>query len=396
MAVFEMRSQLTPEERLYKRKLIMGDVAAILTLFAITVALAVMTYFLFNSFSRRRQALARTWLEEGEKAMATGRPEEAVDFFRSALEYGPAQRDAEIKLAMALAAAGRRAEAVSYFNALLESEPGNGQINLQLARIAVEEHHESRAIQDYQRALDGTWEGDGYDRRRAVRLELARYLIGIRDFARARTQLLIASGNAPDEPNVKLEIAGLMEQAQDPSDALDIYRTLAEQKPSRIEALEGAARVSLAMGRFKQARGYLEEVVRHPNFPSQPESARSTYQEMLSEADQLLNLYPAADLRVDERATRILHAATVAQARLAACSADAPQNPSLADLSSKWKQVPAKLKPTDLAREPQLEQSMMTLVYRTEEETEQLCGPPTGEDLLYLKIAQSPLAAGQQ
>ena len=267
MVVFEWRSSLTAEERQYKRKLIIRDVIALVGLFAITAALAVLTYFLFNSFLRRRQLLAQTWLQEGEKAIATGHPDEAVDDFRSALEYGPVQRETEARLAMALSAAGRQQEAVSYFNTLLESEPGNGQINLELARIAAKQGNESRAIEYYQRALDGTWDGDGYSRRRVVRLELARYLIGVGDFSRARTQLLIAAGNAPDDPDIKMEIAGLMEKSQALSEALDIYRSIAEQKPDRIDALEGAGRVALAMGRFNVARAYLEEAVKHTASP---------------------------------------------------------------------------------------------------------------------------------
>ncbi|MBV8113424.1 MAG: tetratricopeptide repeat protein [Silvibacterium sp.] len=397
MAVFELRSPLTPEERLYKRKLIFRDVIALVSLFVITVALAVLTYLLFNSFLRRRQALTQTWLLEGEKAMATGRPKEAVDAYRSALEYGPLQRETEAKLAMALSAAGHQQEAVSYFDTLLESEPGNGQINLALARIATKQGNESRAIEYYQRALDGTWEGDGYARRRTVRLELARYFIGVVDYPRARTQLLIVAGNAPDDPDIRMEIAGLMEKAQAPSDALEIYRSIAEQKPDRIDALEGAGRVALALGRFGLARAYLEEAVRHAGFASQPDPVQSQYREMLADATQLLDLYPGTDLKVGERAQRILHAATVAQTRLNVCLGNGKvSDPQVAGLAAKWQQVPTKLTPTDLARQPQLEQSIMALVYTTELETERACGPPNGEDLLYLKIAKSPLVAEQQ
>ncbi|HTD54044.1 MAG TPA: tetratricopeptide repeat protein, partial [Silvibacterium sp.] len=190
---------------------------------------------------------------------------------------------------------------------------------------------------------------------------------------------------------------GLMEKAQDPTDALEIYRNIAEQKPERIEAVEGAARVALAMGHFSAARAYLEEAVRHADFASQPESVQSQYRQMLANTIQLLNLYPGTNLEVGERAQRILHASTVAQERLTGCMAQGKVNdPQLAGLAAKWQQIPAKLKPGDLARAPQLEQSIMNLVYATEIETEGICGTPTDEDLLYLKIAKSPLPAGQQ
>src|SRR5271168_2130777 len=116
MAAFDLQSPLTTEERLYKRKLIVRDVVSLLGLFAITVVLAVLTYFLFNSFSKRRQELAKSWLAAGEKAISSGHPDQAVEAFHSALEYDPGQRETEVKLAMALADAGRTEEATLYFN----------------------------------------------------------------------------------------------------------------------------------------------------------------------------------------------------------------------------------------------------------------------------------------
>lgn len=397
MAVFELRSPLTAEERQYKRKLIFRDLVALLSLFVITAALAVATYFLFNSFSRRRQSLAERWLERGELAMSNGHPQQAVDAYRSALEYDPGRRDTEIKLAMALSAAGRAEEAVSYFNTLLESEPGNGLINLELARLAVKQGNKSRAVEYYQRALDGRWQGDGYERRRAVRLELVRYLIDRKDYPKARTQLLVAEGNAPDDPKVKLEIARLMEEAQDPADALEIYRNMAERKPCPIEALEGAGRVAFALGHFQLALAYIEKALSHPDFASQPESVQTSNRELLAATGRVLDLFPGTDLPAKERALRVLHAAEVAKGRLEACSMNTHATPaSLADLASKWQQVPPRLTPLALARDPQMEQTIMNLVFDTEKQTVTACGAPGGEDALLLKLAQSPLGVEPQ
>jgi len=399
MAVFELGSPLTTEERLYKRRLILHDVLSLFGLFLITVALAVATYLLFNSFSKRRQQLARDWQRAGNKAMSNGHPEEAVEAFRSALEYDPNQRDTEIKLAMALAAAGHTDQAISYFNTLLESEPGNGLINLELARLAAKQGNESRGVEYYQRALDGTWQGDGYERRRAVRLELARYLIDRKDYGKARTELLIAAGNAPDDPKVKLEIAGMMEEAQDPTDALEIYRALADQRHCPIGAVEGAARVAFQLGQFKLAREYFARVVSHPDFASAPQAVQETTRNLLSEATDLLNLFPSTDLGEKERAERILHAEKVARDRFDSCSKGNPAPAAttpLTDLTAKWQQVPPKLTATKLAGDPQLERTIISLVFDTEKQTAQACGAPTGEDALLLKIAQSPSAVEQQ
>src|SRR5581483_2433209 len=148
----------------------------------------------------------------------SGHPKEAVDALRSALAYVPS-RDSEIELATALAAAGRTQEAMAYFNTLWESAPGDGTINLQLARLYVRVGNEKLAVLHYRSALDGTWQGNGYDRRREIRLEMSRYLLSRHEVDEARTQILIANSNAPDDPAIKIEIAGLLEQANDPQSA---------------------------------------------------------------------------------------------------------------------------------------------------------------------------------
>ncbi|MGC2544239.1 MAG: tetratricopeptide repeat protein, partial [Silvibacterium sp.] len=181
-----------------KRKLMVRDSIALFSLFVITVVLAALTYFLFNSFSRHRDVLARRWQANGERALSSGHPEQAVQALRSALEYAPDRRDIEIELASALAAAGQNREATAYFNSLLETQPGNGLIHLQLARLAAREGNATLAEEHYQRALDGTWQGDGYLRRLSVRMELAGYLISRKNYGQAVTELRTASGNAPN------------------------------------------------------------------------------------------------------------------------------------------------------------------------------------------------------
>ena len=164
----------------------------------------------------------------------------------------------EIELATALAQAGKDQEATAYFTTLRESAPGDGTINLELARLAARAGNESEAILYYQSALDGTWQGNGYDRRRQVRLEMARYLISRREYNQARNQLLIAAGNAPDEPDIKLEIAGLLEQANAPRDALSIYQILVARRDPPFAALEGAGRTAFSLGMYRLAGEYLE------------------------------------------------------------------------------------------------------------------------------------------
>jgi tetratricopeptide (TPR) repeat protein len=396
MEVFELRSPLTAEERAEKRKLIVRDSVALLSLFLITVVLAVFTYFLFGSFTRHRDVLTRRWRASGERALKNGNPNEAVEDLHAALEYAPDNRDIEIELATALAAANRDLEATAYFNSLLESQPGNGQIHLQLARLAAKDGNATMAEEHYQSALDGTWEGDGYLRRLAVRLELAGYLINRKDYVKARTELLTASGNASNAAQTQLTIAGMMEQAQDPLDAVVIYRAQMERRNAPLEAFEGAGRTAFALDRFTDARDALTRAVAHPDFAAKSNAERQTIHQMLADSDRILALSPDPNLSVRERAGRIENNAKIARARLAYCFANTSAAGELADLQSQWQQVPANVTVRALEQDPQLEQTTMHLVYDTEEQTAQLCGAPAGDDALLLKLAQAAQAVQQQ
>ena len=396
MSVLPLRSLLTPEERQQKQKLILRDSLALLSLFAIVVVLFFVTLFLFRSFSIHRQELAQRWLTRGESALHAGKPIAAIDALRSALAYAPDNENLQIELAEALAAAGRTQEAVAYFNTLLDSRPGNGMINLQLARLAAKQGEEAASIEYYQAALDGTWEGDGYIRRREVRIELSKYLIDRKRYDQARNQLLIAAGNAPDDYDLEITIAGMLEQAQDPVNALHLYQKALQHRPVRLTALEGASRATYSLSRYLQAKEFLERTLNHPDFEKQASDVQAQYRDMLSDADHILLLYPGPDLSVAARAERILANKKTAQERIAAClSTKTSVPPDLQALSDQWQQLPPTLRLLQLEQNPELEQRIMQLVYQTEQVTSQQCGTPNGDDALLLKIANAPEAVEQ-
>src|SRR6202050_5169814 len=156
MSFFALKSPLTASDRIERRRLIFADTLALVTLFAITALLAVMTNYLYQSYASHQVQLANRWLERGEQAMRDGKPQAAIDALSSALAFAPSDRNTAIQLAEALASAGRIQEATVYFNALLESQQGSGVINLQLARLAARQDNGNEALEDKQRAILGT------------------------------------------------------------------------------------------------------------------------------------------------------------------------------------------------------------------------------------------------
>jgi Flp pilus assembly protein TadD len=437
MSFFALKTPLSAADRIERRRLIFADTLSLVTLFAITALLAVLTNYLYQSYASHQVSLAARWLQRGDQALRDNKPQAAIDALSSALAYAPNDRSTAIKLAEALASAGRVQEATVYFNALLESQQGSGVINLQLARLAARQGNESQAIEDFQKAIYGNWEGDGYVRRREVRFELINYLIANHRLDQARSELLVASGNAPvDDISVQLEIARNMEQAQDPSDAFHVYRTILHRHPSLREALDGAGRTAFRLGRYLEAKRYLARALELPATEADSdESAVAALQksrDQLSEASRILAMYPSSRLKPSERDARILTARKLAMARLTTCvnaKAAAPATPSsapapkvssnplqslasrftrqpskpaanqaaappvvdpLQGLLERWQKLPSKITLAELAKDPELAETQIQLVYDTELVTQQVCGAPTGDDALLLKIAQAP------
>jgi tetratricopeptide (TPR) repeat protein len=387
---------LTPEERLARRRLILRDTVSLLTLFLITAILFILTFLLHRSFTDHEALLGQRWKNRGEKALHAGNPQAAIESLRSALAYVPS-RGTEIELATALAEAGRTQEAFAYFNTLRQASPGDGMINLHLARLAAKQGNVPLAILRYQSALDGTWQANGYERHRQVRLEMAGYLIAQHQYDKARAQLLIASSNAPtDDLAAQIQIAGMLEQASDLSDALTLYRSVADRHAPPVAALQGAGRAAFNLGMYRIAASYLGREMDRPEAASLPAAAKAADQNMLNTANRVLLLYPAGDLPARARAERILADKKLAQARLAACAASSSTSPKLAPLASRWSQLPAHIGAYKLEQNPDLNQTILQLVYDTEKITAQVCGAPAGDDAILLRIAQNPVAVEQE
>ncbi|MGA8531077.1 MAG: hypothetical protein WB622_15275 [Acidobacteriaceae bacterium] len=396
MATLNAGTVLTPEERLARRRLILRDAVSLLSLFLITAVIFILTLLLYRSFINHQQELGLRWKARGEAALRAGNPVQAIDALRSALAYVP-DRQTEIELATALAQAGKAVEATAYFNTLLEAAPGDGTINLELARLAAKRGNERLAIERYHAALDGTWEDNGYDRRREVRLELARYLLSRKEYGAARTQLLIAASNAPDAPLIKDQIAGLLEQAQDLPDALGLYRTVAAHRDAPLAAFEGAGRTAFNLGLYRIANIYLDRALSYPGAAALPPSEKAADQYMLNTASHILLLFPDLNLSPRSRAERILYIRKVVRDRLSACTtSNAAAAPKLASILSRWDQLPAELQVARLEQQPDVENSILQLAWDTETSTAQICGPPGGDDALLLRIAQNPGAVEQE
>lgn len=381
-----------------KRRLIFRDALTFLGLTLITAVLFTITLFLFRTFASHREELAERWSARGESAMSAGHPDQAVIALRTALSYAPGNRSYELLLAQALGDAGHTEESYNYFLGLWETQPGDGFINLRLARLAAAKKDIQAAINYYRAAIYGTWEGDGPERRRDVRLELSRYLIAQHNLSSARAELLIAGGNAPDDTSLALPLAQLLEQAGAPRDALNYYQKVLAREPNNQTALEAAGRLQFGFGNFEDAHRLLEQAVReHALARSSQTALPAETTAMLNKSAEIIAFAPLKKLPPAERVARILKARDLAKKRFEDCNAQfsvANELPfPLQALGTRWIGKEASINRVALLNDSTEQDAVVKLVYDTELQTSQVCGAPTGNDAMLLLLAKSSKTA---
>lgn len=401
----DSKLHLSPAERIQRRRLIVQDSLALLSLVAITICIAVITYFFFNSFEEHRSVLEKRWFARGEIALASGHPADGVDDFRSALSFSSTNTQYQMALAEALAASGRTDEAYAYFSTLYEAEPGDGYLNLQLARLAVRRKNPQQAIEYYQSALNGLWLAEGTERRRDIRLELARYLLSLRRFNDAQGQLLAAEGNALDNPSALFAIANLLRQAQDPSDASTAFQRVERSRnasPSDVLAsLLSESQIAASMGQYKHAlqalNRYMSKARQYPT--DVPADQKRSAEQQLDKYQRMAQLIPFDGLAAKQRADRVLLMANIAHQRYQSClkhlqsASDASSTDAdLLALGAQWTQwtQSKSLAQNRLSGDMSQQQNLMAWTGQTELLTASLCGTPTGDDALLLQLTQTP------
>jgi len=393
------KPHLSPELRASRRQLMLHDGLAFLILLATTGILFVVTLLLFRSFSLHRVELAHRYAERGRLALVQNRPADAITDFRTSLSYGPGDRANELLLAQALADDNRLEEANDYFLNLWDTEPGDGFINLQLARLARRRDEHQSAVDYYRASIYGNWNGDGTLHRRDVRLELANYLIDIKQLRAAQAELLIAASNAPSIPDLQVALGDALLRAGDPVSALREYKQAFTEDPRNALAFVKAGHLAYQQGDYTHARDWLEHALREsagaPGDAAVPGDDTAT---LLKSSERILLIDPSSAPTQAGRITRLLDNRSLALKRLAACSQRLTAKSSLPNslqlLDAQWAAAKSESR-ASLFKDPASEAPLQALINTTEIFTSELCGPPTGDDALLLLLAKQPATTNQ-
>ena len=93
-----------------------------------------------------------------------------------------------------------------------------------------------------------------------VRIELIRYLLAHEQRGRALSELLVLSGNLPDDVKSQTEAGQLFLDAGEPRRGLDRFRQALRIDPKNAAALAGAGEAAFEAGDYTSAQRYLRAV----------------------------------------------------------------------------------------------------------------------------------------
>ena len=353
------------------------------------IVLLFFTGFVVRRFHAVERGLAQKWYSQGEQAIEAGHSGEALSDFRNALAYSRENSLYQLRLAQALEATGRSEEARIYLLSLRDREPGNGPVNLELARLAVREHAFPEAVQYFHDAVYCEWSGDPAVQRRAVRLELVKFLLASDQKAEARAELIAIASNLPADAELQAQVGQLLMKAGGYDDALRVFRQALAARPHSAPALAGAGECYFLTGQYTRAELYLGQALRQDPNLAQAGAMRDT-------ARAVLDLDPFIRwLGEQERERRARHAFDQATTRLKACAAqrgiDLQASPSdpLQTLYARAIAFQSRIRQRTASRDSEGVSNTMDLVFEIERAASQACGAPQGPDLALLLIARA-------
>jgi tetratricopeptide (TPR) repeat protein len=331
-----------------------------------------------NRAHRLRDAAA--WYDAGERYLAGGQPEPAIRALRRATAIDRDSRTYRLALAGGLAADRQDDAARQVLLGVRESSPEDPEVNVRLARLEARHDDVTGTVRYYQNAVYGSWGGDQGDARRQVRIEMIRYLLAHQQRGRALSELLVLSGNLPDDVQSQTEAGQLFLEAGDPPRGLDRFRQALRIDPKNPAALAGAGEAAFEVGDYASVQRYLRAV----------EPASSHLLELREVADLVLTRDPLRPgLALRQRQERVLAGLRRALAVLDDCANKQPANSrALESLRAEASELEPKLALERVRRTPESVDAGLNLIYRIEQRTAEMCGQGSAFDRALLLMGR--------
>ena len=243
-----------------RTQLVHRETFQLFALIGIAVAAFLVTRAIAMSNREMTVRDAAEWFRRGQVAMQSGDVDAAIDALRRATVRDRDDKRYILALAQALVLKKDHDGARSVLMTLREAEPEDREVNLQLARLAAARQDVTEALRFYHNALYAPWPNEMVDARRAVRLELARFLLGHHQTGRALSELLALTADMPDEIALHLQVAQLFADAGDETHAVEQFTLALRQDPGNRQAIAGAGLAAFRLGDYAAARSYLRRL----------------------------------------------------------------------------------------------------------------------------------------
>ena len=312
---------------------------------------------------------AAEWFRRGQGAMQSGEVDAAIDALRRATVRDRDDKRYVLTLAQALVLKKDHDGARSVLMTLREAEPEDREVNLQLARLAATRQDVTEALRFYHNALYAPWPNEMVDARRAVRLELARFLLGRHQTGRALSELLALTADMPDEIALHLQVAQLFADAGDETHAVEQFTLALRQDPGNRQAIAGAGLAAFRLGDYAAARAYLRRLPDADDVRAAREVA-----ELVLSRDPL-----TARLGSAERRQRLVADIRDVHQRIQACIENGNQRLEATALLNETATFEQQLTTTGALEQDALEAGV-DLIDRLEDEIAQRCGATTPLD----------------
>ena len=177
-------------------------------------------------------------------------------------------------------------------------------------------------------------------------------------------------------------------------------------------SLEGAAKTAYDLGNYQLAHHYLLRAAKLPeSAPGNSASRKQANDELVHKVSRTIVLDASPDLPPGMLASRLLGDREIARKRLNDCvkaqptssdnnaetSADALSDlpPALANVVEMWAAEPKPLTAANLENTPQLQKQEDQLIDETEKAAALVCGPPSGDDAILLRLAEVPSVSSE-
>ena len=350
----------------------------------------VLTHTAVDRYRNRRLNLAAEWSARGT-ADLPAHPETAVTDFETALAFGPDRTSDRFFLAKALIASNRHGEANAQLETLLVDEPAKGEINLELARLAAAATDVTAAIRYYDAAIDGTWDANGTESRRQVRLEFARWLAAHGQPGLAQAQLIALADDLPPDPVQMTSVAELLADTGATGRALSLLRKALELSPSNSAASALAGEIEFRNGNVRAARADLAAAASHGALDDRAKDA-------LDVSERVLALDPyASGIGSRSRLDRIRRAFMTAEARMNRCESAPSGSPVRARIDALTPRVSeiAKQEARGADRDPDFMDTAMAVVFDVERLPSDACGGDTADDRALALLANQRTSSPQ-